>query len=108
MVGPGMGSARSNRAASSAWQKYWVRNSSGRQAIWAPRSAASISIALARLQVVVRVGRAPHLDQAHAERSRFLVHGVGLALNLAASTDPVRSPSYRVGQGGARLTWRLV
>ena len=48
MVGPGIGSARSNRAASSVWQKYWVRNSSGRQAIWAPRSAAWRSIVHAR------------------------------------------------------------
>src|SRR5205823_1608984 len=37
VVGPGTGSARSNRAGSSAWQKYCVRNNSGRQATCAGR-----------------------------------------------------------------------
>src|SRR2546427_417634 len=42
VVGPGTGSARSNRAASSPWQKYWERKSSGRQTIEAPARADSL------------------------------------------------------------------
>ena len=41
VLGPGMGSARSNRAVSSRWQKYCARKSSGRQTICAPARAAS-------------------------------------------------------------------
>src|SRR6266852_116328 len=50
VVGPGTGSARSNVAASSRWQKYWERKSSGRQTTSAPFRAASStrSTALAR------------------------------------------------------------
>jgi hypothetical protein len=40
VVGPGIASARSNSAASSRWQKYCDRNSSGRQMTRAPRAAA--------------------------------------------------------------------
>src|SRR5882762_4264688 len=50
VVGPGTGSARSNVAGSSRWQKYWERKSSGRQTTSAPFRAASStrSTALAR------------------------------------------------------------
>ncbi len=48
VVGPGIGSARSNSAVSSRWQKYWVRKSSGRQMTCAPRCAASRTCATAR------------------------------------------------------------
>src|SRR5258707_790570 len=42
-----MGSARSNIAESSFWQKYCERNSSCRQTIWAPLLAASTTLAAA-------------------------------------------------------------
>src|SRR5262245_16715607 len=48
VVGPGIGSARSNFAWSSDWQKYWLRNSSGRQTSVAPCWAASTMRARAR------------------------------------------------------------
>ena len=41
VLGPGIGSARSKLAWSSVWQKYWLRNSSGRQISWAPSRAAA-------------------------------------------------------------------
>src|SRR6516165_5091343 len=50
VLGPGTGSARSNRAASSRWQKYRDRNSSGRQTIFAPARAASSTPATARVR----------------------------------------------------------
>ena len=75
MVGPGMGSARSNRAASSVWQKYWVRKSSGRQAIWAPLVCGLAQHGAGSGEVVVRVGRTSHLDQAHGEWTLFEAHG---------------------------------
>src|SRR4051794_37970469 len=45
--GPGIGSARSKRAASSFWQKYGPRNSSGRQTTCAPCFAAAAMAASA-------------------------------------------------------------
>src|SRR3954468_10432991 len=48
VLGPGIGSARSNWAWSSVWQKYWLRNSSGRHTISAPRWAASRTFVTAR------------------------------------------------------------
>ena len=41
-------------------------------------------------QVVVRVGRASHLDQAHGERARLWIHGVGLG-SLIDTSDQGRS-----------------
>src|ERR687889_552871 len=41
VLGPGIGSARSKNLWSSIWQKYWLRKSSWRQTICAPRAAAS-------------------------------------------------------------------
>src|SRR6266849_1603429 len=48
VVGPGIGSARLNREASSRWQKYCVRKSSGRQSTWAPRLEAACICSTAR------------------------------------------------------------
>src|SRR5712692_1281457 len=48
VVGPGIGSARSKREASSRWQKYCVRKSSGRQTTWAPRLDAACTCSTAR------------------------------------------------------------
>src|SRR4051794_11432115 len=39
--GPGMDSAKSKRRRSSRWQKYWARNNSGRQTMFASLRAAS-------------------------------------------------------------------
>jgi hypothetical protein len=47
-VGPGIGSARSNRSASVTLQKYGALNSSCRQMICAPRAAASRTRSIAR------------------------------------------------------------
>ena len=76
VVGPGIGSARSNRAASSTWQKYWVRNSSGRQATCAPPLGRLAQHRAGPAQVVVRVVRASHLDQADGERAGCMAHQV--------------------------------
>src|SRR6185436_1797336 len=48
VVGPGTGSARSKRRASSLWQKYGERKSSGRHTTAAPAAAASLIPASAR------------------------------------------------------------
>ena len=97
-----MGSARSNRAASSAWQKYWVRNSSGRQAIWAPRSAAWRSSARAA-EVVVRVGRTSHLDQADGKRALVEAHGgfITLTIGQVECTMEHRNDAVKLGRGAA-------
>ena len=55
--GPGIASARSKSAVSSRWQKYWVRNSSGRQTIFAPSRAASRIWSHRRGEVGLRVRR---------------------------------------------------
>src|SRR5690606_2446802 len=51
VLGPGIGSARSNRAASSFWQKYCERNSSGRQMTCAPSAAACSTKPIARARL---------------------------------------------------------
>src|SRR5690606_38095736 len=48
VLGPGIGSAKSNSAASSFWQKYCERNSSGRQITCAPPFAACSTKPIAR------------------------------------------------------------
>jgi len=50
LVGPGIGSARSNNAGSCTWQKYCEAKISGRQTMSAPRLAAS---AMARLALAM-------------------------------------------------------
>ena len=66
--GPGIGSARSNRAASSCWQKYGPRNSSGRQTTCAPCLAASAMAASAFARFVGASGAHPHLHEGDGER----------------------------------------
>ena len=61
-------------------------------------------------QVVVGVGRAAHLDQAHGERTGLWVHGVGLGLRESTLPSFRESLSYRwVKTGrdwrGKRVMW---
>src|SRR6185369_2805299 len=80
VLGPGIGSARSKLAWSSVWQKYWLRNSSGRQTRAAPRPAASTMRARARFRlssgsVEQRICTRPILKVLGAATVRLLLHG---------------------------------
>src|ERR1051325_229396 len=77
--GPGIGSARSKLAWSSVWQKYGLRNSSGRQTICAPRPAASTTRARARRRLSSgsgeqRICTRPILKVLGAVTVRLLLH----------------------------------
>src|SRR6185436_13975629 len=79
VVRPGIGSARSKFAWSSAWQKYWLRNSSGRQTICAPRPAAPAMCAIARARLSSgsgeqRICTRPILKVLGAATVRLLLH----------------------------------
>src|SRR5262245_43515059 len=79
VVGPGIGSARSNLAWSSLWQKYWLRNSSGRQTSVAPCWAASTMRARARQRLSSgsaeqRICTRPILKVLGAATVRLLLH----------------------------------
>src|SRR5437763_10956670 len=73
VVGPGTGSARSNVAGSSRWQKYWERKSSGRQTTSAPLRAASsrLSTALARF-----ASESAEQDICTSAMRKFLLAGI--------------------------------
>src|SRR5882724_9548610 len=80
VVGPGISSANAKFAWSSAWQKYWERNSSGRQTIWAPCFAASRMRAIAF--AMFAVGSVPHCIWTRATfviptRGWALLHRIG-------------------------------
>src|SRR3954470_20323930 len=79
VLGPGIGSARSKLAWSSDWQKYWLRNSSGKQTRVAPRSAASTMRARARARLSSgsaeqRICTRPILKVVGAATVRLLLH----------------------------------
>src|SRR3954467_451654 len=79
VVAPGIGSARSKLAWSSIWQKYWLRNSSGRQTSFAPRSAPSTMRARARARLSCgsaeqRICTRPILNVFGAATVRLLLH----------------------------------
>src|SRR5947207_12604253 len=79
VVGPGIGSARSKLAWSSVWQKYWLRNSWGRQTSFAPRSAASTMRARARARLSCgsaeqRICTRPIWNALGAATVRLLLH----------------------------------
>ena len=111
MVGPGMGSARSNREASSDWREVL----SAKQF----RQAGDLDAAARRVtqqgacadQVILRVGRAAHLDQAHGERTRLWVHGVGLGLTeigaIGASRESILPIASRLGEEIAERLVRM-
>ena len=83
--GPGMVSARSNVAASSLWQKYGERKSSGRQTTRAPAAAASPTRVNGAVEIVPRVRGRRHLDEADVER---------VAVFHAVMLQEVRLPGY--------------
>ena len=81
-----MGSARPNRAASSVWQKYWVRKSSGKTSDLDATVCGLSQHGARAVEVFARVGRTPHLDQPDRKRSRFEAH-VGFTFVATARTD---------------------
>ena len=65
VVGPGMGSARSNVPRSSVWQKYCERKSSCTQMICAPLRRGLADSPFGLREILIGVERAGHLNQAH-------------------------------------------
>src|SRR5919107_3473049 len=73
VLGPGIGSARSKNLWSSIWQKYWLRKSSWRQTICAPRAAASRMPATAVRKLAS--GSSPQRDWTRPSVTRSRVGG---------------------------------
>src|ERR1044072_1220010 len=101
VVGPGISSASAKFAWSSLWQKYWDRNNSGRQMIWAPSFAASRMRATAFARFAA--GSVPHCIWINA----ILVFSgavighigpMGLIRPIGGLADYFRSEERRVGK----------
>src|SRR5579859_2963501 len=92
VVGPGMGSARSNREASSRWQKYCVRKSSGRQTTCAPRLAAACTCSTARFKF--SSGSAPQRSWTRPTR-KFWALDVDIVFDFS-TRESVLSTRYSV------------
>src|SRR5207249_8860367 len=93
VVGPGTGSARSNAAWSSRWQKYCERNSSGRQITCAPWPAASRTrrVAVSRLATgsgAQRICTRPTRNFRGAGTARGCRSGPRLSMHLVGRCQP--------------------
>src|SRR5205085_12573587 len=91
--GPGIGSARSNRAASWRWQKYGPRNNSGKQTISAPAAAAARIRSVAWARLVARFDEHRICTKASLNTCGSAMHDLPEKANiiLGPSAEPQRT-----------------